>query len=130
MKAILLIILFLIPIRAIAPVDKGIVIIDRGGIDLIEMLWRAVCIVESNNDPLAVNVKEQAYGIAQIRECRIQHFNKLTSKSYRLEDCFNPAVSREIFMYFATEDLEKTARAWNGSGKATLKYWNKIKKYL
>ena len=120
----------MIPIKAIAPVDKSIYIIRTGSIDPIEILWKAVCIVESNNDPLAINIKEQAIGIVQIRQCRIQHFNRLTGKDYKLEDCFDPAISKEVFMRFATEDLEKTARSWNGSGWRTKIYWKKIKRQL
>jgi hypothetical protein len=72
-------------------------------------------------------MEEQAVGISQIRPCRVIHFNELTGKHYMPWDCFNPAISKEIFMYFATPDLEGTARGWNGSGKMTDNYWEQIK---
>ena len=130
MKKLILIILLVIPIRAIAPQVSEFVIADIGGTNPLELLWRATCLVESNNDVTAFNAKEGACGVAQIRECRIRHFNSLTGKNYKLKDCFNPEVSKEVFMWFATEDLEKTSRKWNGSGKMTDKYWNKIKARL
>jgi len=130
MKTIILIIFLLLPLKAIAPTLPGELVFTDGGTDPIEQLWRAVCIVESGNDPLALNISEQAVGISQIRECRIRHFNRLTGKDYKLEDCFDPAVSREVFYYFATEDLERTAKRWNGAGWRTEVYWKKIVKHL
>lgn len=95
-----------------------------------EDLWKAVCMVESTNNPLAINQEEQAYGIAQIRQCRIDHFNQLTGKKYTLQDCFNPVIAKEVFLRFAKPNLERTAKRWNGSGPMTEIYWNKVKKYL
>ena len=125
----------LLPIRVIAPTDQRIVVFQKNAIDPLELLWKATCLVESNNDPLALNVKEQACGIVQIRQVRINHYNRLTGKSYRLEDAFNPAVSREIWDYYATDNLECTARSWNGGPtgmrkKSTIKYWKLIQRYL
>ena len=95
-----------------------------------EALWRAVCIVESNNDIRAFNKKELAYGIAQIRKVRVDHYNRLTGSHYKVIDCYNPEISKKIFMYFVTSDLEQTAKSWNGKGRQTVSYWNKVKKYL
>lgn len=131
MKAILLIVLLILPTKVIAPTDRSIVIIDRGGMDPLEMLWRAVCIVESNNDPLAVNVKERAYGIAQIRKCRMEHYVSLTGKNYKHEDAFDPAISKEIFYYFARgKSYEVASRNWNGKWELTEGYWKRVKANL
>lgn len=93
-----------------------------------ETVWQAVCYYESKNDPFAYNPKEGATGIAQIRQCRVDHFNELTGKDYTLHDCYDPDISKEIFMEFARiyRDPEIIARRWNGSGKMTEKYWRNI----
>ena len=127
------VLLLLISLQSYAPEinDKTIYIEEAKTMQPFEKLWNAVCTVESTNNPLAINEEEQAYGIAQIRQCRIDHFNKLTKKNYTLQDCLNPKIAKEVFMRFATKlDLEMTARNWNGSGKMTVIYWGKVKKYL
>lgn len=96
-----------------------------------EKLWRAVCIVESSNNINALNRKEQAYGIAQIRQIRINDFNKQSGRHYKTKDMFDPMKSREVFNFYCRGlDLEQIARDWNGSGLQTRIYWNKVKKYL
>mgnify|MGYP001220262964 FL=1 len=133
MKKVKISILFIIiSFQLYAPfVEKQILYIEQPEcIQPFEDLWKAVCMVESTNNPLAINKEEQAYGIAQIRQCRIDHFNQLTGKNYTLQDCLNPVIAKEVFLRFAKLDLEKTAKKWNGSGPMTEIYWNKVKKYL
>ena len=132
MKTSILIFLMMLPIKAIAPVDNSIYIFQRG-IDPIEVLWNAICDVESNSNPWEFIIDTNgrySVGIAMIQQSRVNHFNKLTGKDYTLGDCFNPAVSKEIFMRFATEDIERTAKKWNGSGPKTERYWKLIKARL
>jgi hypothetical protein len=130
-KISILLLLSIISLQVYAPVNKKIIYIEISEcIKPFEDLWEAVCMVESTNNPLAVNQEEQAYGIAQIRQCRIDHFNQLTKKNYTLQDCFNPDIAKEVFLQFAKLDLEKTAKSWNGSGPMTEIYWEKVKKYL
>ena len=98
-------------------------------------LWYATCIVESRNNPYAVNESEGACGIAQIRQIRLDDYNQRTGSKYVLEDCFDPTVAEEIYMYFANlpsyaNDFCKIARAWNGSGPKTWEYWDLIKAEL
>ena len=75
-----------------------------------------------------------AYGISQIRQGKLDDFNRETGKHYTLEDCLDPDVSKEIYMHFAVKygpyQIEKLARRWNGSGPMTDEYWKKIKKEL
>jgi len=113
---------------AYAPTSPFLIIEDAEPIRPYEDLWRAVCYYESRNNPLAYNEAEGATGIAQIRQCRVDHFNDLTGKSYSLSDCYDPEVSKEIFMTFALihRDPEIIARRWNGSGSMTEKYWRNI----
>jgi len=96
-----------------------------------EPLWKAVCEVESSNNVFAVNEDEQAYGISQIRQIRLDDYNNRTGKNITLTDCFDYNVSREVFMYYAlmydTSEFETIARRWNGSGQMTVVYWGKVK---
>jgi hypothetical protein len=90
-----------------------------------------------NLDTLSYNAKEQAYGGLQIRECRLRHFNKLTGKSYTLNDMYDFNKATEVFIYFATHNnhgkliksksYEQVAKNWNGSGKMTETYWEAVK---
>jgi hypothetical protein len=97
-------------------------------------LIRAVVQVESLGDTLAFNAKEEAIGAFQIRPIRILDYNRRTGSNYKLQNCINYELSKKIFLYYAhrtgLHDYEKIARNWNGSGKNTLDYWEKIKKYL
>ena len=56
--------------------------------------------------------------------------NERTGKRYKLSDCYKKTVSDEIFLYYATLNLEATCKNWNGSGPKVEKYWQKIKKHL
>jgi hypothetical protein len=91
-----------------------------------EALWRAVCLVESGNDSLAYNPIEQAYGIAQIRQIRLNDYAKRTGIVYTLEQCYDKEISKSIFMYYCQGDYEDVAKSWNGSGVKTIEYWDKV----
>jgi hypothetical protein len=67
-----------------------------------EDIWQAVCMEESNMDPNAYNPLEEATGISQIRPIRLEEYNKLTGKNYTMKDMFNPLISKEIFMFYAS----------------------------
>jgi hypothetical protein len=97
-----------------------------------EVIWRAVCQVESSGNPLAYNKEENAVGIAQIRSIRIADFNKRTGKNYQLKEMYCPVKSKEVFLYFANkiQEPDKIIRDWNGSGKATYVYLKKVKKKM
>ena len=94
-------------------------------------LIRAVVQVESNGNHLAYNPKENAVGAFQIRQIRVTHYNQLRGTDYKLTDFYDYDLSLEMFMYYARgKDWEKAAKDWNGSGKLTIIYWNKIKSQL
>lgn len=133
MKRILIILaLSLIVGRATAPPNNMIYIKDATQIKPFEAIWQAVCIVESNNNPMAYNQKEQATGVAQIRPIRLNDYNKRTGKNYKLKDCYDITISKEIFMYYCTNphNMAKICKSWNGSGVKTEIYWQKVKKAL
>jgi hypothetical protein len=83
---------------------------------------------------LAYNNIEEAIGAFQIRPIRLLDYNQRTGNNYKSADCYNLRISKEIFMYYARRfefsDYELIARNWNGSGKATLEYWEKVKSNL
>jgi len=94
-------------------------------------LIEAVVYVESRGDTFAYNEKENAVGAFQIRQCRVDHYNRLRGTSYILEDFFDYDLSREMFLYFAREkDFETASKDWNGSGYMTEIYWKKIQQRL
>jgi hypothetical protein len=137
MKKILLLLFALMPLAAKCPPDYRLNIKESAGIRPYEQLWEAVCMVESSGNCFAINEKEQSYGISQIRQCRLDHYANETGIYYTLTDCFDKAVSREIFMYFAEKlkDPERISREWNGGALGRYKpsteiYWRKIQKLL
>ena len=68
-------------------------------------------------------------GHFQIRQVRLDHYNRETGLNHVLNDCYDYELSREIFLYFARgKTYEKAAREWNGHGKMTDEYWRKVKK--
>jgi hypothetical protein len=134
MKRLITIILLFLPITIFAPDNNVATLIVGTSINPYENLFSAACTVESDNNPLAINLMEEAYGIVQIRQGKLTDFNNQTSKHYSLEDCLNPEIAREIYMHFASKygptDIETIAKTWNGSGPMTETYWNKIKDKL
>lgn len=134
LKRILFIPLFLITLRAAAPSYIVVYINDADPIKPFDRIIHAVLMVESSGDTLAFNLSEEAVGGLQIRPIRVLDYNQRTGKNIKVEDCYNFGVSKEIFIYYARlygyRDYESIARNWNGSGKATLDYWGKIKSYL
>jgi hypothetical protein len=137
MKMTILILLITLTLRAYAPEQRVLYVAGPEKIQPYESIWRAVCRAESNNDPFAIgdkHLKQWSYGIAQIREERLSHYNKQSGHSYSQSDLFNPAISKEIFMFYMAQfgpyRTDDGIRAWNGSGKATYDYLKNIKKLL
>jgi hypothetical protein len=108
---------------------------DTLKVDQLDRLWLASCYVESRFNNHAVNEKEGAHGIVQIRQVRLDDYYKRTGKRYTLTDCFNVEISKEIWYYYAEQvhaahDYCTIARSWNGSGPMTWDYWDKIEEAL
>jgi hypothetical protein len=104
-----------------------------------EALWNATCYVETRFDTMAIGdrqLKHKSYGIAQIRQSRLDDYYRRTGIRYTTRDMFNPDKSKEVFMFYATgSDLEVIARSWNGGERgmekaSTRKYWKLIKNAL
>jgi hypothetical protein len=130
----LILILITICSSLTAPPWKSLIIPDAEKLNPYEQIWKAVCKVESNNNPFALNAKEQAFGIGQIRLCRLTDFNAIYGTHYVLTDMYSPELSRLVFMHYATKigitNRDKIIRDWNGSGKMTYIYLAKVKKHL
>lgn len=126
---------FLLPsLKSSAPGLSVAYIVITEPIDAYKRLIDAIVMVESAGDTLAVNISEHAYGAFQIRAIRLLDYYQRTGRDFSTEDCFNYAISREIFLFYAENmgypDYQTIARMWNGSGKMTLAYWEKVKKHL
>ena len=134
LKSILIIFFSLLAIRATAPDIKVAFISVSDPVNAYDRLVKAVVQVESEGDTLAYNLSEEAAGAFQIRPIRLLDYYQRTGKNYRIEDCYNFEISKEIFLYYARQtgyqDYETIARNWNGSGKTTQGYWEKVKSNL
>ena len=130
-KMSLTILITLLTLRLSAPVFEGAIIMQGEPIAPFESIWRAVTMVESSGDAYAYNAKEGATGIAQIRQVRIDDYNKRAGTNYRLSDMYNPELSKRVFMYYADPyDMDGSIMRWNGSGRQTVIYLNKVKNLL
>lgn len=114
-----------------APSYPTMVIPRAEGINIYEPLIKAIVSVESSNGKYLYNEKERAIGWFQIRECRIEDFNRRTGKNYSHIEMYDYDKSREVFLYYCQgRSYEKVAKSWNGSGKKTVVYWSKVKKAI
>jgi hypothetical protein len=134
-KIVLTALLFILVVfRAASPSRDGFVIFDTPPVEAYEKLMFAIGFVETMNDTLAYNPREEATGIFQIRPIRLEDYNRRTGEKYKMKDLFSYKVSAKIFLYFADQigpyDMEQIARRWNGSGHMTTYYWNRIKEYI
>jgi hypothetical protein len=134
MRNLFFILFLLISTRATAP-DIKVAYIPAGTPDNgFEKLVKAVLQVESGGNFYAFNPEEGATGPLQIRPIRLNDYNRRTGNNHRLEECYDLEISKEIFLYYARNtgypNFEKIAKAWNGSGKKTIEYWKKVKRYL
>jgi len=135
MRKFIIIILFLIiGFRVAAPETNSFIIYELHGIHPFSDLIYATAMVETMGNILAYNEFENAVGIFQIRQVRIDEYNNRTGSNYALSDMFDPQLSEKVFLYFASRygpyNMEKIAKTWNGSGPMTELYWKRIKQYL
>ena len=131
MKTILVIIFLALAQELYAPAVRVCYMASEPAINIYDNLIKAVVMVESNNGTYLYNKEEGATGYFQIRQCRVDHYNKLTGSNYSLNDCYDYELSRKIFLYFAKgKDFETAARNWNGSGPMTEVYWKRVKANL
>jgi hypothetical protein len=117
-----------------APGTNSFIIAESTGINPFSDLMYATAMVETMGNPSAYNEFENAVGIFQIRQIKIDEYNKRTGSNYVLTDMYDPQLSEKVYLYFASRTgpykQEKIAKAWNGSGPMTELYWKRIKEYL
>ena len=94
-------------------------------------LAHAFAVVESNNNPKAINHRENAVGLLQIRPIMIRQANQIVGEElYELSDREDSLVSLGIFHLVMSElnpklDVDKAIDIWNPN--ATQSYRNLIK---
>jgi hypothetical protein len=112
-------------------------------------LLLAIATVESDNNPLAINEDEQAYGLFQVRQPALDDVNqklRIQVYGFTLNDCLEPRVAQIVFRTYVSiyatpyrlgrqPTDEDIARIWNGGPMGhrkltTLPYWEKVKKVL
>lgn len=138
----MILILWMICNSLAAPPVKSITLFVAEELNPYESIWDVICRVESNYNPTAVGdttIKYHSYGIVQIRQSRLDDYYQRTGIQYTERDMFNVEKSKQVFMYYACEishtNPERISREWNGGPKgmkkkSTIRYWNKVKKYL
>ena len=109
--------------------------------------------VESNNDPYAINTKENALGALQIRPIMVADYNRITGEDLSHDVVYNRSmayiIAYTIFNHYIKGIEKPTAKhlafIWNGGGGARHRvenpkndqkqknldiYWNKVKMHL
>lgn len=135
MKKLILLLCFGIISSIAGPHNEKVIYIEESPVFRpLDALWDASVYVESSDNDNALNRLEGAFGCVQIRMIRLRDYNMRTGKSYKLQDCYNRQISKEIWFYYATQfhhsNYESICKAWNGRGKSNRIYWAKIKKRL
>ena len=97
-----------------------------------EAIIKAITDVESSGNSLAYNPKENAVGAFQIRQIRIDEYNRLTGDNFALVEMYDYSKAIKVFMYYTSQfepwQHREIARDWNKS--VTNKYWNKVRAEL
>ena len=104
-------------------------------------LLSSIMYVESSYNDSAYNLREDAVGCLQIRQCMVDDVNRILKrkghyKTYSYQDRWNRLKSIDMFNiycdYYGLDSAEEVARCWNGGPRginnpATVGYWNKVK---
>ena len=133
-KAVAILLLSLVYLQAKAPESNTFNVIADAGIKPFAVLINAIAMVETMGNNLAYNELENAVGKLQIRQVRLDEYNRRTGNRLKLTDMFDPVNSERVFLYFASlagpYHFERIAKRWNGSGPKTELYWERIKHHL
>ena len=132
MKKMILLILILGITRILpAPGFAKLIIVEAERINYYDPLIKALTYVEVRDGHDLHNEKENAVGWFQIRQIRVDDYNKRLGTNFVLTDFYDYELSREMFLYYTKgRSYEKVARSWNGAGPKTLEYWKLIKAKL
>jgi hypothetical protein len=133
-KMVVIICLSLFSLNVFAPTTNALVIEPATSVNPFGKLIFAIGMVETKLDTLAYNPEEEAVGYFQIRPIRLLDYNMRTGSNYTMRDMYDYHIAEKIFLYYASRigpyNNEKIAKNWNGSGKMTRVYWNKVRKHL
>ena len=109
--------------------------------------------VESNRDPYAINIKENALGCLQIRPMMVADYNRITGEDLPHDVAYNRSmayiIASTLFNHYIKDIKNPNAKhlafIWNGGGGARHRvenpkndqkqknldiYWNKVKMHL
>lgn len=98
-----------------------------------DIMYEAICAVESENDSLAYNSSSNAAGIIQLRPIYVKDVNRIQGTKYTLKDRYNPKKCREMFeiyqsYYNPEKDIEKAIRIHlNGCNNYNTNEWYLIR---
>lgn len=133
-KMVVIIFLSLFSLNLFAPTTNALVLEPATSVNPFGKLIYAIGMVETKLDTLAYNPEEEAVGYFQIRPIRLLDYNNRTGSSYTMRDMYDYHIAEKIFLYYASQigpyNNEKIAKKWNGSGRMTSIYWNKVRKHL
>lgn len=133
-KLLILLISVFISGIATCPPLSGIILYLPKPLNPFEVLMTSVITIESGGYAYAYNPIEEARGILQIRPVRMDDYNRRTGKNYTYQDAYNPNISKEIWMYYASRfrhtEIDSICRDWNGWGRQSLEYVKKVKMQL
>lgn len=131
MKKILIIIIFIIVSIIEVQVNKictfKVIRLDW------DIMYKAICYVESEFDSLAYNSSSNAAGIIQLRPIYVKDVNRIQGTKYTLKDRYNPKKCREMFeiyqsYYNPEKDIEKAIRIHlNGCNNYNTNEWYLIR---
>lgn len=133
-KTVISLMLILFCLQVKAPESNSLNVVADAGIKPFAVLMNAIAMVETMGNNLAYNELENAVGKLQIRQIRLDEYNRRTGSRLKLTDMFDPINSEKVFLYFASVagpyHFERIAKRWNGSGPRTELYWERIKRHL
>ena len=138
-RLMILLFLSLLHLRAGCPPDYTLSIMESKPIRPFESIWRAIATVESQNNANAYNLKENAVGLVQIRQVRLDDYKKKSGVHYNLYEMYDTIKAKEVFMFYAEkighDNPERISREWNGGERgmtkpSTKKYFAKVSEIL
>lgn len=103
-------------------------------VDRWELMYKALCTIESELHGKAYNHSTQAAGIIQIRPIYVKEVNRILGwDKYTLKDRFNPQKSKEMFeiyqaYYNPDKNIDKAIRLHNPTASEV--YHSKIKEKM
>jgi hypothetical protein len=126
-------IMIMFSVKVLAPQESCFYIPEAEKVNPYECIWQAVCKIESNNNCFAYNSHERAYGIAQIKDVRLNDYNIRFKKKVPVIALYDVETSKSIFMAYMSgynpNDIKGMAICWNGISKEN-KYYKKLSKQL